>query len=54
MKKFSCEKCFYYTDSKFCFDSHKKSKTHITKENSEFEENFKCEACSKTYKSKCG
>ena len=54
MKKFSCEKCFYYTDSKFCFESHKKSKTHTVRENSEFEENFKCEKCNKTYKSKCG
>ena len=52
--KFSCEKCLYSTDSKFCFEQHKLSKTHIKKENNDFEGNFKCKFCSKTYKSNCG
>jgi len=52
--KFSCEKCLYSTDSKFCFESHKKSKIHIQKENNEFVENFQCKICNKTYKSRVG
>ena len=54
MKKFSCEKCFYFTDSKFCFENHKKSKNHITRENNEYKEMFKCVICNKSYKSYCG
>jgi len=52
--KFSCEKCLYSTDSKFCFESHKKSKIHIQKENNELVENFQCKICNKTYKSRVG
>ena len=54
MKKFSCEKCLYSTDSKFCFNNHKKSKNHITRENNEYQEIFKCMICNKSYKSYCG
>jgi predicted HTH domain antitoxin len=54
MKKFSCEKCLYSTESKFCFDTHKKSITHIKKENNEFEGKFNCKNCNKYYKSKSG
>jgi len=52
--KFSCEKCLYSTDSKFCFENHKKSKAHINRENNEFEGKFQCKICNKTYKSNCG
>lgn len=52
--KFSCEKCLYYTESKFCFDTHKKSITHIKKDNNEFEGKFNCKICNKLYKSKSG
>jgi hypothetical protein len=52
--KFSCEKCFYYTDSKFCFENHKKSKNHIKRETNEYQGNFECKICNKTYKSYCG
>jgi hypothetical protein len=52
--KFSCEKCNYYTDSNFCIESHKKSNTHIQRENDEFEGKYKCKICNKTYKSNCG
>jgi hypothetical protein len=54
MMSFSCEKCLYSTDSKFCFESHKKSKTHIQKEKNEFVENYQCKICNKTYKSRAG
>ena len=47
--KFSCEKCLYFTDSKFCFESHKKSNTHIKRENNEFEGKKECKICKKTY-----
>lgn len=52
--KFSCERCLYSTDLKVCFERHKNSKTHIKKENDEFEGKFQCKLCSKTYKSNCG
>jgi len=52
--KFSCEKCFYSTESKFCFESHKKSNTHIKRENNEFEGKYICKICNKSYKSNCG
>jgi hypothetical protein len=52
--KFSCDKCCYSTDSKCYFESHKKSKTHIKKEKNEFEENYECRICKKTYKSRVG
>jgi hypothetical protein len=52
--KFSCERCFYSTNTKSCFEKHKKSKTHIQKENNEFEENYECEDCHKKYKSYVG
>ena len=52
--KFSCEKCLYSTESKFCFDTHKKSITHNKKENNEFEGKFNCKICNKYYKSKSG
>ena len=51
MKKFSCEKCLYSTDSKYHFEQHKLSKTHIKKENNEFEARYKCKFCDKTYRS---
>lgn len=54
MKKFSCEKCLYSTDSKQHFESHKKSKTHFKKENNIFESNYQCVICSKTYRSNLG
>jgi hypothetical protein len=52
--KFSCEKCLYYTNKKFCFENHKKSKTHIQKERGEFDGSFQCKICSKNYKSSSG
>jgi hypothetical protein len=52
--KFSCERCFYSTNTKCCFEKHKKSRTHIQKENNEFEENYECEDCHKKYKSYMG
>jgi hypothetical protein len=52
--KFSCEKCLYSTDSKCYFESHKKSKTHIKKENNEFEGKYECKICNKTYISNVG
>ena len=52
--KFSCEKCGYSTDTKFCFENHKKSKTHIQKEKNEFVENYECKICNKKYKSRVG
>jgi len=52
--KYSCEKCFYSTDSKYYFESHKKSKTHIKRENGEFEGKFQCKICKKTYISNFG
>lgn len=54
MKKYSCEKCLYSTDLKFCFEQHKISKTHIKKENDDYEGKFKCKICCKEYKSKNG
>ena len=54
MKKFSCEKCLYSTDLKFCFEQHKLSKTHIKKDNNEFEGKFKCKFCDKSYRSNNG
>jgi hypothetical protein len=52
--KFSCEKCFYYTDSKFCLENHKKSKTHEKREKDEFVGLFECKICKKVYKSNSG
>ena len=52
--KFSCERCLYSTDLKKCFERHKLSKTHIKKENGEFEAKYKCKFCEKTFKSKNG
>ena len=52
--KFSCEKCNYYTDIKCDFESHKKSNTHIQKENGEFEGKYQCKICNKDYKSRVG
>ena len=52
--KFSCEKCLYSTDLKKCFERHKLSKTHIKKENDEFEAKYKCKICDKTYRSNNG
>jgi len=52
--KFSCEKCCYYTDSKFCLESHKKSKTHEKKEKNEFFGCFECKICKKPYNSNVG
>ena len=52
--KFSCEKCLYYTNLKFCFENHKLSKAHYEKQNNIFEAKFKCKICEKTYRSKCG
>jgi len=52
--KYSCEKCLYSTDSKFCFESHKKSKTHVKREKNEFEGNFQCKICNKTYTTNSG
>ena len=46
MKKFSCEKCCYSTDSKYHFEQHKLSKTHINKENNNFEGKYTCKICS--------
>lgn len=54
MKKSSCEKCLYSTDFKNHFEQHKLSKTHIKKENNDFEGKFKCKFCDKTYKSNNG
>lgn len=54
MKKFSCEKCLYFTDLKICFERHKLSKTHIKKENNEFEGKYQCKICNKSYRSNCG
>jgi hypothetical protein len=52
--KYSCENCLYSTDSKFCFESHKKSKTHVKREKNEFEGNFQCKICNKTYTTNSG
>jgi hypothetical protein len=52
--KFSCERCLYSTNIKCCFEKHKKSKTHIQKENNEFEENYECDDCHKKYKTNMG
>lgn len=52
--KFSCEKCCYYTNRKYCFENHKNSNTHEQKETNEFEENFECKICNKMYKSYMG
>jgi hypothetical protein len=52
--KFSCEKCCYYTDIKFCFENHNKSKTHRKKEKNEFELGFECDICKKKYTSRVG
>jgi len=52
--KFSCEKCCYFTDLKCDFEKHKKSKTHIQKENGEFEGKYQCKICNKTYNSNAG
>ena len=52
--KFSCEKCLYSTESKFCFESHKKSKAHIKRESNDFEVKYECKICKKTYKSNSG
>jgi hypothetical protein len=52
--KFSCEICLYSTNTKCCFEKHKKSKTHIQKENNDFEENFECNDCHKKYKTNMG
>jgi len=52
--KFSCEKCCYYTDKKYCFDNHTKSKIHQEKEKNNFIDVFKCKICNKTYRSNMG
>jgi len=52
--KFSCEKCSYYTDKKFCFENHKKSKTHEKKERNEFDGGLECKICKKMYVSSSG
>jgi len=52
--KFSCEKCNYYTDIKFCIEKHKESKTHEKKYKDEFEGKKQCKICNKKYKSKSG
>jgi hypothetical protein len=52
--KFSCEICQYYTDDRFRFESHKKSKTHEKREKHEFGGNFECKICKKTYISNVG
>jgi hypothetical protein len=52
--KFCCEKCNYYTDIKCDFDKHKKSNTHIQKENGEFEGKYQCKICNKTYNTNAG
>jgi hypothetical protein len=52
--KFSCEKCLYFTDVKYNFENHKKSKTHLKKQENEFEDNYECKNCKKTYKSHSG
>jgi len=52
--KFSCEKCLYFTDIKYNFENHKKSKIHLKKQENEFEGNYECKNCKKTYKSHSG
>jgi hypothetical protein len=52
--KYSCEKCFYSTELKFCYENHKKSKAHIKRENNEFEAKYECKICKKSYKSNSG
>jgi len=52
--KYSCEKCFYFTNVKQTFENHKKSKAHTQKENNEFDGNFECNACKKKYKTNSG
>jgi hypothetical protein len=52
--KFSCDNCLYFTDSKFCFENHKKSKAHIKREKNEFDGKFQCKICNKTYTTNAG
>lgn len=52
--KYSCETCLYSTNSKSHFDTHKKSKSHLAKENNNFEAKYECVNCKKQYKSCCG
>jgi hypothetical protein len=52
--RYSCEKCLYFTNIKQSFDRHKKTKTHCQKEKNEFQENYECENCKKTYRSNVG
>lgn len=52
--KYSCEICLYSTNSKSHFDTHKKSKSHLAKENNNYEAKYQCDNCKKIYKSWCG
>jgi hypothetical protein len=52
--KYSCEKCLYFTNKKYCFDKHNKSKIHEQKQNNEYEEKYECVSCKKKYKTQSG
>ena len=52
--KYSCDKCLYFTNIRQSFDRHNKTKTHKQKENNEFQVNYECKNCNKTYTSNVG
>lgn len=53
-KKYNCEKCLYSTDTKYNFQNHNKSKSHIDKQEIGYQPKYECTKCKKGYSSHSG